>query len=193
MEKICGTARKLDVFFRILFYLIIVFAVLVAGVSVWMAVSLPGASGMDHMMLSVNGISFELADQYMSGVDFRSAWVMAAVMLIIGAGISCAAVSIIRNILIPMKDGRPFADSVSRDFKKLGWLAVIGGVIYNIYDAIGKRLIFGQIDFPQSAVIEVKITHQLDVSFILIAALLFLFAYVFRYGRELQQLSDETL
>ena len=35
--------------------------------------------------------------------------------------------------------------------------------------------------------------HVLDGSFLVIALLLFLFSYIFRYGEELQKLSDETL
>lgn len=35
--------------------------------------------------------------------------------------------------------------------------------------------------------------YALDGTFILVAALLFLFSFVFQYGEELQRLSDETL
>ena len=43
-----------------------------------------------------------------------------------------------------------------------------------------------------------KITHvggmfQVDLTFLIYWAILLLLSYVFRYGEELQQLSDETL
>ena len=52
-------------------------------------------------------------------------------------------------------------------------------------------------DLP-SLLISEKITHitvspNYDPTFLIYSAILLLLSYVFRYGQELQQLSDETL
>ena len=92
---------------------------------------------------------------------------------------------IFRRILLPMKRGEPFAKSVSGDMRRLGWLVLIAGGALSLANSIGQA-------YAVSSELVVQ-THRLDLSFLFVAAILFLFSYIFRYGEELQRLSDETL
>lgn len=42
-------------------------------------------------------------------------------------------------------------------------------------------------------ILHVTVNFNIDLSFIIVAAVLLLMSYVFRYGEELQLMSDETL
>ena len=94
---------------------------------------------------------------------------------------------IFRRILRPMKEGQPFAETVSADMRRLGWLVLIAGGALSLIGLFNEQTITTPND-----TLMVK-TRQLDVTFLGVAAMLFLFSYIFRYGEELQRLSDETL
>ena len=103
----------------------------------------------------------------------------------------------IRAILVPMKEGKPFARETSTNLRKLGWLSLILGVAVQIIEAVSMYSLFivQQVD---TLLISDKITHvelntTFDLSFLIIPAVCFLLAYVFKYGAQLQLLSDETL
>ena len=103
----------------------------------------------------------------------------------------------IRGILGLMAEGTPFHENIISFIKKLGWLAIAHGII-NIAGSFTLQGNFlKQYDleaiFLSDAVTKVTTTYSIDLSFVLFAVILFLLAEVFRYGLELQTLSDETL
>ena len=104
---------------------------------------------------------------------------------------------ILRRILEPMSQGRPFGDNVSVDIKKLAWICLIGGFVLETAKVVGMALSLGQqnlmVYFNPQLVSNVELEYTFDTWFIWIFALLMLMSYVFDYGRQLQQLSDETL
>lgn len=102
-----------------------------------------------------------------------------------------------RKILKPMKEGLPFHDTVCRNLKKSALYVVIWGVLKIASEGLELLLVVSQYHLP-SLLLSDKITHvtftvPMDLRFLLIAAVLLLLSYVFRYGESLQQLSDETL
>ena len=104
---------------------------------------------------------------------------------------------ILRRILEPMSQGRPFGDNVSVDIKKLAWICLIGGFVLETAKVVGMALSLGQqnlmVYFNPQLVSNVELEYTFDTWFIWIFALLMLMSYVFDYGRQLQQLSDESL
>ncbi len=100
-------------------------------------------------------------------------------------------------ILAPMKEGAPFLGIVSQSLKKASKVIIVLGILFNLaqlYGDMAKPILYG---LP-GLLLSDKITHitihsQFDLSFLLFAAVLLLLSCVFRYGEELQQLSDETL
>ena len=96
-----------------------------------------------------------------------------------------------------MKEGNPFTVSVSSKIKRLAQIQLFGGLAATILKAIGESasiLNFNLMDLFNLNVVErVSINYSFDLNFLFIAFIFYLLSYVFQYGEELQQLSDETL
>ena len=107
------------------------------------------------------------------------------------------AAKIARKILLPMKEGLPFDESVYKNFRKLGVFTLIGGGLISsgrvLIDTMSYRAYEVQNLFIRDKIIECRLEPQVHLEFILIAFVFFLMSYIFRYGAELQKQSDETL
>ena len=107
------------------------------------------------------------------------------------------AAKIARKILLPMKEGLPFDESVYKNFRKLGVFTLIGGGMISsgrvLIDTMSYRAYEVQNLFIRDMIIECRLEPQVHLEFILIAFVFFLMSYIFRYGAELQKQSDETL
>ena len=107
------------------------------------------------------------------------------------------AAKIARKILLPMKEGLPFDESVYKNFRKLGVFTLIGGGVISsgrvLIDTMSYRAYEVQNLFIRDKIIECRLEPQVHLEFILIAFVFFLMSYIFRYGAELQKQSDETL
>lgn len=110
---------------------------------------------------------------------------------------ACRVLRIIQNILEPMTQGQPFMDTVAPNLKRLAWLCLIGGAVSEIAKAAYFALAYGQRNlmnyFNPQVVESVEVSYVLNLWFLPIFVLLMLMSYVFAYGQQLQQLSDETL
>ena len=106
-------------------------------------------------------------------------------------------VACVREILSPMKEGAPFHTSVSANLKNLAIHTCIIGVAMNSKDVLSNALTARAYNLANvmvnDQITHISISNVFDLSFLFIAAILLLLSYVFRYGEELQQLSDETL
>ena len=104
---------------------------------------------------------------------------------------------IIQDILNPMSQGKPFDSSVSSSLRKLSFLTLIIGVISEIGNAVAVLVPISCFDpsilFNPKYVSGYTLGTVLNLNFLLPCAILYLMSHVFRYGEELQQLSDETL
>ena len=103
----------------------------------------------------------------------------------------------VRRVLSPMKEGLPFHRTAAEGTKKLAFLTILLGVISNAADMISLFLTVKTYQPTQvllsDKVIATQLNYELDLSFLVIAAVLLLLSYIFSYGQQLQQLSDETL
>ena len=106
-------------------------------------------------------------------------------------------IACIRQILAPMKAGAPFHAGVSGSLKTLAIHTCVIGVAMNVQDILSNTLTVLAYDLANvmvnDQITHISITNVFDLSFLFIAGILLLLSYVFRYGEELQQLSDETL
>ncbi|MBR5642406.1 MAG: hypothetical protein IKW92_09790 [Firmicutes bacterium] len=196
MEQMKRTARGLDVVFKILAILAIV------GIAILAVINIAGfAVGYDKLY-EPKAVSFSISTQgyHIDAKDLGTPQQIGSfiLMLSLSAAVSLAAVwygiRIIRHILAPMKEGQPFREGVGRDFRKLGWFVIAYGIVYNIFDLFIKNLLaFRLLPIAGDGPVTVGIEHRLDLTFLIIAFILFLCSYIFRYGEELQQLSDETV
>lgn len=104
---------------------------------------------------------------------------------------------VIRQILKPMKDGSPFESGVSIKVRKLAWTTLIGGAVIEVCRVCGiiAELKAYDLTFLLNTETVQKFTYNysFNMSFIVVAGILFFLSLVFRYGESLQQESDETL
>ena len=111
--------------------------------------------------------------------------------------LSAKCVHIVQDILNPMSQGKPFDRSVSDSLRKLSFIALIVGGIAEAGDmALSALQLYNvKLDtlFNPQTVSGYTVEHTLDTNFLILFGVLFLMSHVFRYGEELQQLSDETL
>ena len=203
MDKLVSTARKIDTVFKIadvmLKIALVACLVCIGIVVVGEIFDLPSEMiGTVDQLLEFGPLTFHVAEAFTPSID--SMLLPAALLLALGAacsfiGILC--VKTIRAILAPMKEGKPFASEISRNLRKLGWQSLILGAAVQVMKSVSLFTLFFM-QHVEELLMSEKITHvdlnaSFDISFLIIPALLFLLAYVFRYGEELQTLSDETL
>ncbi|MBQ3194075.1 MAG: hypothetical protein IJB59_10985 [Oscillospiraceae bacterium] len=109
--------------------------------------------------------------------------------------IFCYGIHLLRKILASISQQRPFSGTASL-LKKLGWASVALTAVQNLFE---YALIYHyeSIDisrlFVGSPITEVHFRYVPDFTYLVLAAVLFILCAIFRYGEELQQLSDETL
>lgn len=192
MEKLKKTARGLDIFFKILLWLLMIVAAALVIATVVLCVKGAGdmANTLTAMQLSINGVGF-MPIQAIPESVFKTVWISTMIHFLILFAFTCYGILIIRKMLSPMKEGQPFNSNVSRDIKKLGWFTVIFGIAYNVIK--NSIMTFLEKQLYASVPFSISTNHTVSISFLVIAFSLFLLSYIFRYGEELQKLSDETL
>ena len=109
--------------------------------------------------------------------------------------IFCYGIYLLRKILASISQQRPFSGTASL-LKKLGWASVALAAVQNLFD-YALIYMYESVDISQlfvgSPITEVHFRYVPDFTYLVLAAVLFILCTVFRYGEELQQLSDETL
>ena len=110
---------------------------------------------------------------------------------------ACLQLYFLKDICSFIRDGIPFAAKVEKNFLLLAIIRFAGGLTVSIMSAIKDIYVNDAIDltfiFSEEAVSNYYMLTSFDAGFIYTAAVYLLLYFIFRYGRELQQLSDETL
>lgn len=203
MNKLINMAKKLNVFFRIVRILLSVAAVTCL---VWLGIIAVGF--IFQLQPESIGTGYEILDIGILELTVAEGYVPDEKLVLVQTGVTIAltfvciliarrGIDYIREILQPMAQGEPFHSTVSTNLKKLAVLSVILGVAVNCIQLVSQILEINGYHAAELLLSE-KITHvtvnyQFDLSALGIAAALLLLSCVFRYGEELQQLSDETL
>ena len=105
---------------------------------------------------------------------------------------------IVKSILSPMKEGRPFDEKVSTSIRKLGTLVFWGGLVSQVAEYVTETMLVQKYVnltdlFKEGIVNKITVNYTFSLTFMFIAFILYLLSYVFEYGQELQRESDETL
>lgn len=198
MEKMKKIANHLDEMAKISYWVFLFFAgaVLVIGLCVFAA----GGSMLAEVNTSMNlgSVKVELLPEQSPSLEIRK--MRTGFGLIFCTAIflfASYAMKVIREILRPMKEALPFSEDVHKNIKKLGILTVIAGIAANIVKIVIETMAFKMYDIPSlfasDKIAGYTLDLKLDVTFVFMAAVLFMLSYIFRYGTELQKLSDETL
>ena len=203
MNNLSNTAKKLD---KVLEIAHIVFGALaiacIVGVALIAAAYIlkldPNMIGTGYENFDVGFLELTVAESH--APDKWMILLQAAITLAVSCRLMYDArrgVGYIREILNPMKEEKPFDTIVSTNLKKLAKLSINLGIFYNMIILSEQIMTVFVYDLPGLLVSD-KITHvggmfNVDLTFLIYWAILLLLSYVFRYGEELQQLSDETL
>ena len=203
MEKLQKTATILDRILKIAAVAIKVVAIaLTVGLGILAAAFLfdlaPEMVGTGYDHADLGFVTFTVAENYLP--DHRIIWCEVGMEMFLSLICMVPAhfiVKALRNILVPMKNGEPFHNTVSTNLKKLANYTCSLGIGLNLQKIIGNILMVKAYDLNLLLLSE-KISHVefmfvFDLSFLVVYGVLLLLSYIFRYGEELQQLSDETL
>lgn len=197
-EKIMKTAKNLDKFVKFaggisqtLGIVFLVFAVLVL---------IFGDAMFDvgSLTLELAYIKFYLADELQTVTGMMKVY---TVVGLIAASLICFmadyACKILRRILEPMKESRPFEADIPQNLKKIAWIVLAGGAIVQII-GIAERIFMIQAFpmekiFSSEAITGIEYVFTIDFGFVLVFCIILFLSYIFSYGQALQQESDETL
>ena len=203
MNNLSNTAKKLDKIFEIAHIVLGALAIAcVVGAALIAAAYVlkldPAMIGTGYENFDIGFLEVTAAEGY--APDKWLVLLQAAITLLVSCRLMYEGrrgVGYIRQILLPMKEEKPFDSIVSTNLKKLAKLSITIGILYNIIILSEQIMTVFVYDLP-NLLISDKIVHvdgmfQVDLAFVVYWAILLLLSYVFRYGEELQQLSDETL
>ena len=198
MEKMINGAKFFHTFVRVSCTIFNIFAWIcgVAAVLVWFVPKNAFLGGKE--MLSFGPVTITrntdgvLAPEWVRLTAFEMLLLACIVLVFV-----CFALRVVRRILEPMSQGQPFKENVADDINKLAWICLIAGLVTEIAKTVGIALHLGQQDlmvyFNPAMVSNVEVGYSFSTWYIWVFALLMLMSHVFRYGQQLQQLSDETL
>lgn len=203
MNKLSSTAKNLDIFFKVQG---IVISICIVGTLVGLGIIAAGflfdldpyAIGTGYNSPDFGPLSIEIAEGY--APDAQLVLILTAVELVIA--LICLlilrpCVTCVRDILEPMTKGEPFHNTISSNLKKLAKSSMILCILVNCME-IATTAMYVRVFDLANLILSEKITHvtfltEFDLTFLIVAAVLYLLSYIFRYGEELQQFSDETL
>ena len=203
MNNLSNTAKKLDKVFEIVHIVLGALAIAcIVGVALILVAYI---FKMDPEMIGAGYENFDIGflELQVSPNHAPNKWLVllqGAITLLVGCRLAYdgrRGVGYIREILHPMTEEKPFDTVVSTNLKKLAKLSINLGILYNIIILSEQIMTVFVYDLPSLLVSE-KIIHvsgmfNVDLTFLIYWAILLLLSYVFRYGEQLQQLSDETL
>lgn len=197
-EKIMKTAKNLDVFVKIAGGICQAMGIVCVVFSVLVLIFGNTMFEEGSLTLDLAFVKFHLADDFQAVTGMVRLY---AVVGLIAAGVilfMAAYVSrILRRILEPMKEGRPFEADIPENLKKTAWIVLIGGAIVQIIGIIERLLMVRAFPmeqiFSSEAITKLEYVVTMDLSFVLYFFIILFLSYIFAYGQALQQESDETL
>lgn len=148
--------------------------------------------GVLEILLSGDGM------EYVDIARLKSVILIKLTAYIIIFGAARYFIGIFRELLVPMKEGRPFESGISKKIMKLSRTTFIAGFIIEFVSALARSLEVGCYDlerlFNMTAVERISDGIRPNCWWFIITGLVLAFlSFVFMYGEELQRQSDETL
>ena len=203
MSKLNSTAKKIDTFFKVFRILLDIAAItLLAGLAVIGAAFLfdldPAMVGSGYNTVTLGFLKLQIAEAYAPDAHhvLKVLAVQTALALVVCI-VARLCVKCIRQILQPMLKNEPFDSTISINLKKLAKYSLILGITVNIIQSVVTGVLVLGYDLHllllSEKILHLEFVFSFDLTFLVVAAVFLLLSYVFRYGEELQKLSDETL
>lgn len=198
-EKFVKTSHVVDRLLKIVQGFLLA-GVIVAAIFIPLTAILGDKIIADASTIELGRLSLTLSGDYRDYLDM-SGIKLSIIMMLVSAIISCAVgwycVKKLREILAPMKEGRPFETGISERIRRLAFTVLIGGGIAEAGLAVGTVFEMKAYDLSKvinpSSVKAMSFSYSISLWFVVVALILLFLSFVFRYGEELQRESDETL
>ena len=117
------------------------------------------------LTLELDFITLHLSDEFQAVTGYVKLFAM------VGLTVGCVlcllgwyGTVLLRRILSPMKEGRPFEASVSADLRKGAWLVVIGGTAAQILGLVERLFLLRA--YPMEAVFSSEAIAKLEYTFV---------------------------
>lgn len=200
--KMNKTAKTLDTFvkiFQIIAIIGIVMSLVGAAVmGVCLLLDVPTEQLMDvNSTITLDNMTLTLSEDFSIALEKTFAVGMGTMcVMAVYMAILHYFMKVLRDIFAPMKEGKPFHDSVSLNLKKLGYGGIAMFVMEAVASLVGGFLtmtVYPIQEMLGSAVTHIDYSVEVNMAYLFLAAICFLLSYIFKYGTQLQQLSDETL
>ena len=185
IAKICSGIFKAIVIVTLIFAVLVV----IFGEKMYASGSLTAEFGF---------VKLYLAPEYQGITSMTKVYTVVALLC---SAVSCAMLSCIcsmlRQLLAPMKEGRPFERSVPADLRKIAWITLVGGALNQVLKLVEQLFVIKALPmdriFSGDAVVSRNYVFLFNGNFILIFFLIMFLSYIFSYGQSLQQEADETV
>ena len=198
-EKLAKTAVVIDRILKIVQGFLVA-GVIVSAVFIPLSAILGEKIIADASSLTLGNVTLKLtgdARAYLDTAGIKASIIVMLVSSILVLAMVWYFLKKLREILVPMKEGRPFESGIASRIRSLAWTVLIGGGIGEIGRAVGAVFELKAYDLSalmdHPAVESVMYNYSIRLWFVAVALVLFFLSYVFRYGEDLQRESDETL
>lgn len=201
-KKLKKNAKRLDTLLKVLQKIILI--TMIVAVCIFLVLTIANAIdhnviiGEDLHAIDVGPITITLAEGYTPNNDSILTYFWILLFLgAISAVVTYYAFGCIRKILQSVMQENPFYASVGKHIRKIGYVCVALGIVENAAGILESYNVFqnyGLSNLLNSSLISnITVNYQLDLTNFILFFVLHLLSYIFEYGAQLQQLSDETL
>lgn len=195
-------ASRLDTFLKVVQKLILISMIVALGIFLILTVAYYVDTdfmiGESSYEIYVGPITLTLAEESIpsNGSILGHGWIL-FVLGAISAAVTYYSLGCIRRVLQPITQGNAFYPTVGKDIRKFGYACIIWGLMENVLEVLEVQNILHNYNLSNlvngSAISSVTVNYNLDLTFLIIFFVVLLLSYIFEYGVNLQQLSDETL
>ena len=154
----------------------------------------------DDPYLTVGEMTLRLSgdmSQYLNLSGLRISLIIVLLSSIVAYIATWLCLRKVREILVPMREGRPFEMGTADKIRELALLVLVGGGIAEVGSAVGRVFSIKAYNIPalinHPSIEGVSFNMTIRLWFLVVAVILSFLSFVFRYGEELQRESDETL
>ena len=198
-EKFVKTSKVIDRILKILQGFLVA-GVIVSAVFIPLVAIFGEKMVVNEPSLTVGEVTLRLAgdaEQFLNLSGLRVSLIIVLLSTLIACVAAWLCLRKAREILVPMKEGRPFETGTAERIRELALLVLIGGGIAEVGSAVGRVFAIKAYDIPalinHPAIEDVTFNITIRLWFVVVALVLFFLSFVFRYGEQLQRESDETL
>ena len=201
MDKIKSIIKKLDWFFRIGFW-VYVGASVITFVVTFYAIFDSSIYNTTHIfetvnMLTLGRIEFVFSEGVYAFEANKLALIGSFAFSFIAMLLMLYCIHLIRKVLKSVLEDTLFSETVVTNIQELAITLFVSGTVNNVTNYIDYITMLKAVDldalFLSDKIIDVSTIFTFDYSFIIICAVVYLFSLIFKYGVELQKLSDETI